>query len=71
MGNMDLCLTQPLEQYRYDLSVGLGSVKMGDNSYSGMAELHKGAADLPYRFDINCGLGNVQVTETVTLRLHG
>jgi hypothetical protein len=63
LGNMELEMAQPLDQYRCHVSVGLGSVKLGGNNYSGVADVNSGAADAPYSMDINCGLGSVRIEE--------
>lgn len=59
MGSVRAQLRHELEQYRYRAAVGLGSVTVGRNSYSGNADVASGAADAPYFIDISCGLGEV------------
>jgi len=61
LGSMEIGLTQPLTQYRYHVEVGLGSVRLGNNTYSGVSEVASGAEDAPYSLEINCGLGSVNV----------
>lgn len=69
MGSVELLMAQPLAQYRCNMEVGLGNVTLGNKSYSGVAELHTGAEDLPYRFDISCGMGSVHVQEATTINI--
>ncbi|MCL1817148.1 MAG: hypothetical protein FWG43_06070 [Clostridiales bacterium] len=63
LGNMELSLTQPLEQFYCHVEVGLGNIKLGGNSYSGVADVYTGAENAPYALDLNCGLGNISIKE--------
>jgi hypothetical protein len=62
LGNMELTLTRPLDKYLCHIEVGLGSVDLGGNRYSGVADVKSGGGDAPYRLNINCGLGSVNVS---------
>ncbi|MCL1816112.1 MAG: DUF4097 domain-containing protein [Clostridiales bacterium] len=63
LGSMEITLTQPLNQYRYNLEVGLGNVQLGNNSYNGVSAVNSGNPDAPYSLDINCGLGSVRIED--------
>lgn len=45
----------------YDVNVGMGEVKIGDNNFSGMSGRHRINQGADNFFDITCGMGSVEV----------
>ena len=69
LGSMEISLTQPLEQYRYHVEVGLGSVQLGGQNYSGVADVDGGTDSSPYSLDISCGLGSIKISLPVGIQM--
>ncbi|MCL1976318.1 MAG: DUF4097 family beta strand repeat-containing protein [Firmicutes bacterium] len=64
LGSIELGLITALEQYRCQVEVGLGNVVLGNNNYSGIADLITGKENAPYTLKVKCGLGSVRIFET-------
>ncbi|MEG1548951.1 MAG: DUF4097 family beta strand repeat-containing protein [Ruthenibacterium sp.] len=61
LGEVTLNVAQSAD-YGYDIECGAGSVRIGDNSFSGLAKdmkHNKNAADF---YKIDCGMGNVNIS---------
>lgn len=51
----------PLEDYGYDLSVGMGDVKIGEDGFSGMSGKHRMNRNAENFFKVTCGMGAVNI----------
>lgn len=60
-GSASIHLTGHEDDYDTSVSVGLGHVKVGNMSYSGIADRDSHRNDGQIKLDIDCGLGNVKV----------
>lgn len=61
MGEVDLELVQGIQSANYTLKCGVGSIDIGDSSYSGLSRetrLQNGALA---EFELNCGMGAISV----------
>ena len=65
-GQLTLCAEGTEDDYNYNLEFGIGSIRLGERSYSGIGgeeSMDRGAAK---DMDIECGIGEVVVTFTDT-----
>lgn len=60
-GSASIHLSGSENDYDTSVSVGLGHVKVGDTSFSGIADRDSHHNDGKTKLDIDCGLGNVNV----------
>ncbi|WP_050636119.1 DUF4097 family beta strand repeat-containing protein [Candidatus Stoquefichus sp. SB1] len=60
-GDVNLNLRGRQADFHKRVSVGLGHVRVGDSSYSGIADRESYDSDGKIELDIDCGLGNVNV----------
>lgn len=61
MGNVQITADDP-GAYGYRVAVGMGVVRIGQDSFSGiMSGKHTVNSDAENFFDVNCGMGNVEV----------
>ena len=63
LGHAEITLTQKLDNFSYEVDVGLGSVRVGSSHYSGTATESNENPGAPYNLDIRCGLGRVEVKD--------
>lgn len=61
MGNVQIA-SDSLKEYGYRIAVGMGVVKIGQDSFSGiMSGKHTVNSEAENFFDVNCGMGNVEI----------
>jgi hypothetical protein len=60
MGNLTMALTGSEDAHSYDVECSMGSVMIGGQSYSGVAEAGWGSADS--HLEIECAMGNVEIS---------
>lgn len=60
-GSASLHLTGHESDYDASVSVGLGNVRVGDTSFSGIADRNSHDNDGKIKLDVDCGLGNVNI----------
>ena len=61
MGNITLELSGVSTAFDYNIECGLGKIKIGEETYSGLAKekaLHHGAG---HKMDVECAMGNVEI----------
>lgn len=61
VGSMEIVVDGEQEQYRGDLSCGLGEIDFGDISIEGSGSKSYGTSSATSRMDIKCGIGEVDV----------
>lgn len=61
VGSMELDVDGLQEEYRGDLSCGLGEIRFGDISIDGSGNKSYGTSSATNRMDIKCGIGEVDV----------
>ena len=62
VGSIDLALTGGQNEFDYELDCGIGQLRVGDESYTGLSNkrsIDNGTGKL---MDIDCGIGEVQVS---------
>ena len=62
VGEVVLALDNKEEDFDYKVSCGIGSVLVGENSYSGFREKRKLTMGAGRKMEIECGIGSVAVT---------
>ena len=63
IGKLTIKLSGTEADYRYEVECGLGSVTIGDETYSGISEKKKAAnADASRNLEVECGLGEVNIS---------
>lgn len=63
MGNVEATLQDKIEEYGYNVGVGLGNVNLGENKFSGIAQDKTNYSTKERKIDIVCGMGNVDIKE--------
>ena len=63
MGDVKVGLQNKIEEYGYNVSVGLGNVDLGNNKFSGAAQERFRYQSKDKKIDIDCGMGNVSISE--------
>lgn len=63
MGQMDFDLTNPLE-YGYEVGVGIGSIAIGDTSFTGIGNEGSHNSNAKTFYDLSCGMGTLNVNFT-------
>ena len=61
MGNMDMTLTGQYTQHDYEIDCGMGSVRVGDMTYSGMSSGQNVDNNSDSEFDLDCGMGSMNI----------
>lgn len=63
IGELSIDLLGKAEEYSYRVECGIGSVKIGDNSYGGIGSSHsvKNPESI-YEIEVECGVGKVEIT---------
>lgn len=64
MGNLKFTLEGAEQDYNYDIESGLGSVRIGDKRYNGLADDHRINNGGSTMVDISCSMGSVEVDFT-------
>lgn len=60
-GNLKMLLNGVESEYNYNVDVGLGNVKIGNEKFSGIADKKTTNSHRPRTMDIDCTMGNVKV----------
>lgn len=63
MGNVEATLQDKIEEYGYNVGVGLGNVNLGEEKFSGIAQDKTSYSTKERKIDIVCGMGNVDIKE--------
>ena len=61
MGTIDLDLNENLDAYNYILNCGMGSIEIGDSSYSALTREKRIQNGADATFMLNCGMGNITI----------
>ena len=61
MGELKATLAGAQTDFNYDLSCGMGELKVGDDSYSGMAQEKKIDNHADKNMQLDCAMGSVKV----------
>lgn len=62
IGNVMIQLVKPQENYNYKVEVGIGEVRLGNDSYSGLGnERRINSNPTQNYFDLSCGVGKVEI----------
>ncbi len=62
LGELRFHLTGSEEDYGFDVECGVGEIKIGNNSYSGIASSRSWNQDRRNQFELDCDLGSIIVT---------
>lgn len=62
VGSIDLSLTGSQNEFDYELDCGIGQLRVGDESYTGLSNKRSIDNGTGKRMDIDCGIGEVQVS---------
>lgn len=63
MGEVDLELVKGIDSANYKLKCGVGSIDIGDNSYSGLSREKRIENSATAEFELNCGMGAISVDD--------
>lgn len=63
MGEVDLELVKGTDSANYTLKCGVGSIDIGDNSYSGLSREKRIENGASAEFELNCGMGAISVDD--------
>lgn len=61
MGEVDLELVRDISEVNYVLKCGVGSIDIGDNSYSGLSREKRIDHGADAEFELNCGMGVISI----------
>lgn len=61
MGEVDLALVRDISEVNYVLKCGVGSIEIGDNSYSGLSREKRIDHGADAEFELNCGMGMISI----------
>lgn len=61
MGTVDLDLAKGVDSANYMLSCGVGSIEIGDNSYTGLSREKRIENGASAEFELNCGMGTISI----------
>ncbi len=62
VGKIDLTILGKQSDYGYDVNTGIGEVKVGDNTYSGMGKNEKiKSSNNDKKLNIDCGIGSIEI----------
>lgn len=61
MGNLKLDLDGKKEDFNYDIEGALGNLKIGNESYSGLADSRRIHNDADKKIKVSCAMGNVTI----------
>lgn len=61
MGTVDLELAKGVDSANYMLNCGVGSIDIGDNSYTGLSRKKRIENGASAEFELNCGMGTISI----------
>lgn len=62
IGQVDVAMYGTESDYNYHIECGVGTIKIGENSYSGLASAHElYDADIEKQIKVECGIGEINI----------